>query len=328
MSRRISNNRTPLPALSLPPGALPPQDQGYEYDVELDPPAVEPIEHKIRLDFMAGGRIRRKDLLSEYNPWTYDPDAPDADPWASSGQRKPLGLTYAEVSCRQAIDEESEYFKKYEKEATVEDAPAFLAHRIRKAQEQPNPAHAIADERERRVSWYRKLIPGMTLYHVLKRSTFGSLILNGPSKTVDDYLRRNSFIGMVVVDDDVDPSRYAADLDLPEQFVIAESALSNSATDVAPQIEEFGIELPAPLLVGQYASGSRYPFLPWGDGLVCSCPYKHDKPWRVLCKHELLAAIVAGHDKSIFLPKTDGLEVPHRARRFVSPDIAASHSSR
>jgi len=45
-----------------------------------------------------------------------------------------------------------------------------------------------------------------------------------------------------------------------------------------------------------------------------------------MCKHELLAAVVAGEEDSIFLPVTQGLDVPHPARRFVSPTIAATHS--
>jgi len=46
----------------------------------------------------------------------------------------------------------------------------------------------------------------------------------------------------------------------------------------------------------------------------------------VLCKHELLAAEVAGRRESIFLPVTRGVGVPHRARRFVSPTIAGRYT--
>jgi hypothetical protein len=45
-----------------------------------------------------------------------------------------------------------------------------------------------------------------------------------------------------------------------------------------------------------------------------------------MCKHELLASIVLGTQESIFLPVTNGLDVPHRARRFVSPTVASTHT--
>jgi hypothetical protein len=111
------------------------------------------------------------------------------------------------------------------------------------------------------------------------------------------------------------------------EVVIRERQLSSCADDIAPPPSEFGTDLPAPLLVGEYASGGRYPFVPWSDGLVCACPYKQGKGWRVLCKHELLAAEVAERGESIFLPVTNGVKIPHRARRFVSPTIASRHMS-
>jgi hypothetical protein len=168
----------------------------------------------------------------------------------------------------------------------------------------------------------------MNLYHVLKRSSYGSLIEPSEevSPDVDSLLEQNAFTGMVVVEDRADPDTVAREWGLPAEVVTRERQLSSCADDVAPTPSEFGIELPAPLLVGEYASGSRYPLIPWSDGLVCACPYKQDKPWRVLCKHELLAAEVAGRSESIFLPITRGVAVPHRARRFVSPTIASRYA--
>jgi hypothetical protein len=170
----------------------------------------------------------------------------------------------------------------------------------------------------------------MNLYHVLKRSSYGSLLPSslGSSPDVDELIRQNAFVGMIVVDDGADIRAVAHEYGIPGRFIVRERDLSSSAVECAPTPSEFGIELPAPLLVGEYASGSLYPLLPWSDGLVCSCPYKHDRPWRVLCKHELLAAVVAGGEDSIFLPVTRGLDVPHRARRFVSPAIASRHTPR
>ena len=87
-------------------------------------------------------------------------------------------------------------------------------------------------------------------------------------------------------------------------------------------LADYGIELPAPILVGEYDSGSQYPFIPWGDALTCSCPYKQSAAFRVICKHELLASVVCGDHDSIFIPLTRGIDVPLRTRRLVSPEIA------
>jgi hypothetical protein len=170
----------------------------------------------------------------------------------------------------------------------------------------------------------------MNLYHVLKHSSYGSLLPPsvGRSADIDELTEHNASVGTVVVDDGADVRTVAREHEIPGRFVVHERDLSSSAVECAPLPSDFGIDLPAPLLVGEYASGSRYPLLPWSDGLVCSCPYKHDRPWRVLCKHELLAAVVAGEEDSIFLPVTQGLDVPHRARRFVSPAIASRHTPR
>jgi hypothetical protein len=312
-----------LPALSLPPGALSTHDHRHEYDVESDPADIEPIEHQIRLDFMAGGPIRHADLLDDYNPWSFDPDDPTTNPWAD--RRSPIGLDNARASCRQRIDLESRFFDSYESDEGLDDAPQFLAHRLREARDATDPAAAVEEERERRVAWYRKLIPGANFCHVLKQTSAGTLVPDGETLDRETLLRQNDLVGMVVVDDDTDPGTIASEYGIQREYCVAESDLSNATADVATGITEFGIELPAPLLIGKYATGSRYPLIPWGDGIVCSCPYKQNQPWRVICKHELLASIVAGEEDTLFLPKTSGLEIPHRARRFVSPDFAPSH---
>lgn len=40
------------------------EDARYTYDVTTDPSAIEPVEHRVRLDFKTGGPIRRDQLLS------------------------------------------------------------------------------------------------------------------------------------------------------------------------------------------------------------------------------------------------------------------------
>jgi hypothetical protein len=324
--RRIHATDEALPPLSLPPAALSRGDRSYGYEVNRQPPAIEPIEHQIRLDFMTGGPIQRATLLERYNPWTSSPN--DPAPWRSAGRTKPEGLIYAEASFQRALEQERPYYNQTEDDRALEEAPAFLAHRIRACRDAEAPQTALEAERERRENWYRKVIPWMNLYHVCKRSSYGSLIphIESESRDVESLLEQNAFVGMVVVDDRVDPDAAAREWRLPAQVFIRERELSSCAEDVAPTASEFGIELPAPLLVGEYASGGRYPLVPWSDALVCACPYKQDKPWRVLCKHELLAAEVAGRTDSIFLPVTRGVAVPHRARRFVSPAIASRYT--
>lgn len=327
-SRRIHTATADVPPLSLPPGALSGIDDAYDYDVDRDPPAIEPIEHRIRLDFMAGGPIRHDELLDKYNPWSEGPD--DPDPWGSVGKAKPQGLRYAEASCQRTLAQEASYYQHFEDDVALENAPEFLAHRLRACRDADNPGAALREERERRENWYESIIPWKNLYHVLKRSTYGSLVETpiGTGVTAESLLDQNAFVGMVIIGADENPDAFASTYDLPAQYVIPEGKLSSVQNDISPTLTDYGIELPAPLLVGEYASGSQYPLLPWTDALVCSCPYKHDKPWRVICKHELLACIVAGSRDSIFLPVTRGIEVPHRARRFVAPELASRHTPR
>jgi hypothetical protein len=328
-TRRIHSSKGSLPPLSLPPGALAKTDQQHRYDVDDEPPTIEPIEHRIRLDFMTAGPVHRSQLLGQHNPWTAD--SSEADPWREAGQSKPFGLLYAEESCRRTLAEERRYYDRVEADpsAELDDVPAFLAHRLQMCRETDDPSAALEEERARRERWHSTVIPWMNLYHVLKRSSYGSLLPPsvGRSADIDELTEHNAFVGMVVVDDGADVRTVAREHEIPGRFVVHERELSSSAVECAPLPSDFGIDLPAPLLVGEYASGSRYPLLPWSDGLVCSCPYKHDRPWRVLCKHELLASIITGGVDSIFLPVTRGLDIPYRARRFVSPAIAGQHTS-
>ncbi len=96
-TRPIHTSDRDLPPLSLPPGALAKTDQRHRYDVGDEPPAIEQIEHRIRLDFMAGGPIRRAHLLDKHNPWTTDPGESGPDPWR-----------FFSVSRNTAVEERSE----------------------------------------------------------------------------------------------------------------------------------------------------------------------------------------------------------------------------
>jgi len=144
-ARRINATDETLPPLSLPPAALSRADRSYGYEVDRQPPAIEPIEHQIRLDFMTGGPIQRSSLLERYNPWTSGPN--DPDPWRSSGRTKPRGLIYAEASCQQTLERERPYYNQTEDDRALAEAPAFLAHRLRACRDAEDPQTALEAER-------------------------------------------------------------------------------------------------------------------------------------------------------------------------------------
>ena len=110
-SRHIHPESSNLPSLSLPPGAVADEDDFHSHDVETDPPAIEPVEHRIRLDFMTGGAIRYDQLLTNYD--SRERDAAETDPWHHAGRAKPLGMQYAEGTCQRRLTEESGYYESY-----------------------------------------------------------------------------------------------------------------------------------------------------------------------------------------------------------------------
>jgi hypothetical protein len=66
-----------------------------------------------------------------------------------------------------------------------------------------DPCTALEDERIRRERWYSAIIPWMNLYHVLKRSSYGSLLppsVRGAAD-VDELTEQNAFVGMIVVEE-------------------------------------------------------------------------------------------------------------------------------
>lgn len=320
-SRQIQPKNDSLPALTLPPGALTRQDAKYEYDVDVDPPTVEPIEHRMRVDFMAGSPVKRAALLDSHNPW--NSDAGDPDPWRGKHHSKPDAVKYAEATCERVWENEQRFFEEYQSDGVLDQAPEYLAHQLRLCRERDNPDACVQEERSNRKSWYRTLIPWKNIYEICKKDNLGGLLPKGVgSNTVRDL---NRFVGVVVVPDDMDPAAYAREIGVDEFYVGRESNINDKTTDNTPLPSELGIELPAPLLAAEFNSDSRYTFLPWSDGLICSCPYKHGYPWRVACKHELVAAIIAGLEDTIMLPVLDGLQIPNRCRRLVSPAVYYRH---
>lgn len=286
----VNSTSESLPALSLPAGSHPPSHPLHEHDVQTDPPEIEPIEHRLRVDFIDGPLITPH---SVYGP---------ADPEARKCARRTLNEQY---------EKEQKYHPTLPDTGSLEKAPEFLKNQLRPHYEE------LKDIQQRRLDWYTDHIP-RDLDQIL--GTVKSLI---PDKNKNSTFDANNWVGMVVVPDDTSTSTYASEHGLDEKYVNHEADLD----DCIPP-SGYRVSLPAPLLIGDYANGSRYSLIPWSDGLVCGCPYKQKHPSRIMCKHELVSAMYLNHEDGYILPIDEGLAVPQRARRFVSPTIAHSHTPR
>ena len=289
-SYQIQSTNEALPALSLPPGARPVSHPDYEHDVGTDPPEIEPIEHRLRVDFIDGGPVTLHEL---------------------HGPGQPLACRYADRTLTDTYHGEQQYYATFPDDERLAEAPAFLHAELSPHYED---LRAI---RQRRLRWYTEHIP-KNLDKILE--TVESLYPETGANAFDDV---NGWVGTVIVPDEMSTDTYAIEHGLDEQYVVYEGDLDDH---VSPS--EYGISLPAPLLVGEYNSRSRYSLIPWSDGLVCSCPYKQKRPSRVLCKHELAATIRLAHEDRYVLPVDAGVDVPQRARRFLSPTVATRHTPR
>lgn len=289
-SQQIQPTDESLPSLDLPSGALPVSHPNYVHDVETDPPEIEPVEHRLRVDFIDGGPLT-------------------PHPLHGSHQSRPR--RYADRTLTEIYQAEQRYYPLLPDRKEFTDAPAFLRNEL---------APYLAELREiqhRRFEWYTEHIP-RNLDQIL--DTVESLYPSADREAFDDA---NRWIGTVIVPTETPTDEFANKLDIDEQYVVHEMDLDDQT---APS--EYGISLPAPLLVGEYNSQSRYSLIPWSDGLVCACPYKQKRPSRVMCKHELAATIRLADEDQYVLPVDSGVDVPQRARRFVSPTIAAQHMPR
>lgn len=278
-----------LPALELPAGALDASHPDYQNTTDSDPPEIEPIEHRIRLDIIEAGG-----LMSH-----------------STSGPTPLARKYIQKTLVDTYESERRFFPSYDRLGTfLDDAPAFLTGEL-----EPHYREMEQIRADRR-KWYTELIP-KNLDTI--QGTAESLL----------PMSANTFHGVVIVDANTDPTEYADEHGLDRDDVIREAQLDNHIMPSA-----YGVSLPAPLLIGEFASGSTYAFLPWSDAVVCGCPYKQTNKWAVMCKHELAAASRLGTtekdglDAKSVLPIHIGVKVPQRARRFVSPTVAATHTPR
>lgn len=330
MSVRKIPSSSGLPPLRLPPGALSPEDRQYDHDPATEPSAIEPIEHKLRVDLMTAGIPDAKaQLLSSYNHYNAGPG--DDDPWRSNSHDKPLALRYAERTIEQQWASEREYFENYDSDQVLEDAPAYLEQQLREARNADNPEDVVVEERENRENWY-DLMPWKNLYAVFKEDTLGELIgseYRWPSQTVALHgtaREQATFVGVLVIPNDKDERTVAAQYGVNQEYVYREQQFASRGNTDLKTPTDYGFELPAPLVMVEYPNGSEYLFIPWSSGLVCQGPFKQNKPYRVMCKHEALAAFVLSQQEGITLPIDEGIDVPARARRFIDPQIATGHS--
>lgn len=274
-----------LPPLRLPAGALPASHPEYEHDVNNDPPEIEPVEHRLRVDCIETATVH--DIKTKETPRVRE---------------------YTSQTVFDTYREEQQWHLDVPDQESLAEAPAYLQAELEPLREQ------IVEAQRRRRRWYMELIPN-TLDTVV--SSVKSLF---PS-ALHGIFEVNEYVGGVVIPDNADTGALIDEYGVGPTAIWREYRLDDHTSP-----SEYGIELPAPLLVGSYNTDSQYSLIPWSDGLVCACPYKQSRPWRVMCKHELLATIRLAQTESLILPVDRGATVPQRARRFVSPTTAVTHT--
>jgi hypothetical protein len=285
---QISPSDSRLPTLDLPPGSHSRSWTTDEYNINDDLPEIEPIEHRLRLDFIKGGPVTIHDL---------------------HGPTDPLPRQYAVQTISDIFREMKQYYPSVPHDSQLADAPAAL-----RAELSPHYRDIESIQAQQR-QWYFEDIP-KNLDRILE--TVESLFPISPDEEDNNA---NTYCGVVVVPDDTNTSTYADEHDLTERFIIHEDALDDQTS-----LSTYRISLPAPLLIGDYRSDHRYSLIPWSDALVCACPYKQLKPAVVMCKHELAATIRLAQSEQYILPVDEGFAVPQRARRIISPLTVTKHT--
>lgn len=326
MSLREIPTSSGLPPLRLPPGALAPYDRSYDYDYRSERPDIQPVEHKIRLDIMNAGMIDSPYNLLERSDFNGD------DPWRH--RETPLAIKYIRSTLEAQWNIDQAYYSRWEDDEFLEEAPRYVSQSIRDAANKSNPETAVLDEREKREKWYDFLLP-QNVNGVFKQHTLGELLsplFNDRYPTPEEPegdVPETAFVGILVIDDETDRTEIMSEYGIPQELIRYESEFDahHSGSPDLPTPSDFGIELPAPLLMLDCPGNSEYLLIPWSAGLVCQGPHKQQNPHHVICKHEAFCAFVLSKMDSIFLPVHDGIPVPARARRFVDPQIAVEHTS-
>lgn len=309
--------------MELPTAALSTFHPLYDSDPTDDPPEVEPIEHAIRSIVAKHGLINPRYLLHEYSPYNNGPNS--EDPWTNMPGR-PAPLYEIERTIQAHLRRDMEIIENWDNDSTISKAPTYLEHALRDCRDQPNPEECVETEQNNRAYWYNNMA-WTNIYALFKRnSSFGSLIPFDkiPHRALDfDEMvgkHKNWFEGALLVENESDKTAAASRYGIPEQHVYHESDFADESKGSAlARPAEYIDDYPIPVVIGHYNSGSDYVFIPWTGGLTCQCHYKQEKPYRVLCKHELFASMVAGEMDSEYLPIQDGIDIPDRARRLYDP---------
>ena len=298
----------------------------YEYDATEHPPEVEPIEHRIRQDFAEAGLAPPSSFLESYSPYRKGPES--ADPWASKGRSKPQALVNAQQSINERIELEDHLFKSWDGDSIPSNAPGYLQHRFAQIQGSDNPQTELNDELSSRKYWYEKM-PWSNLFALFTTdSSLGSLypdtkrVFTDTPNLLEEVhsLDTNSFEGAVLVDGEDEIEDVAQEFDLDPRYVYPKSEFDyGNKGDSLVHPDEYIESYPAPVVIGNYANGSSYLLLPWTGGLTCQCHYKHERPYRVMCKHEALASMLVGEYDTEYLPIDEGIDVPDRVRKLYDP---------
>lgn len=325
MSRSIHSQDADVPPMDLAESALSMHHPRYEIDPKEQPTEIEPIEHTLREGFAKAGLPDMNSLLSSYSPYNNGPES--EDPWAGMKIR-PDGIKNADAIIRSRWRYEQQFFEHWGDDTIIENAPSYLRNQLRSCRDSPHPESCVEDERENRQYWY-DLMTWKNLYALFTEgSSLGSLLEEGTPTyhsgppQLDTVLSRstNWFEGALLIENSTDIRDAAAEYGVPEEHVYHESEFDYKRKgDSLKRPDEFIETYPQPVVIGHYASSSDYLLIPWSGGLTCQCHYKHEKPNRVMCKHELFASMIAGETDSEYLPLQGGIQVPDRARRLWDP---------
>src|SRR5699024_2002789 len=104
-SQQIQPIDETLPSLDLSAGALPVSHPNYEHDIEVNPPEIEPVEHRLRVDFIDGGPVT---------------------PHPLHGPHEPRPRRYADRTFTETFHSERRYYGTFPDENQLAETSAFL----------------------------------------------------------------------------------------------------------------------------------------------------------------------------------------------------------
>lgn len=294
MANRLIRSSGHLPDLYLPAGTFPRGDKRQEFEDSCIP-EIEPIEHLIRLDFIFAARENDNQVANLLD----------------------CGLNYALQTIDGVWNLEKDFYDLLDSPSdSLIDNPFRWGAWLRPIIKDQN--NDLQEVQAGRHQWYMKHIPKNI--HDVSEAFLRFISDAGLSD-------ENKFRGSVIIPNDQSPDDYATNHKLPKKAVIQEQKLDNLVTP-----SEYGIELPAPIIVGDFQDRKKYAFIPRSGGLACSCQYKIVNDWVVMCKHELYAAVRVGQKEFDLIPTQlpidSGLEIPPRMVQFVDSRFVIPRESR